>query len=94
MGILRAGLAGAHGFAVMVSSNVQHQKSERDEVANANGGKYSNELHLYVSLPGSAPVFIGTPVSLSPLSFDTFSGHGFLRMLNALWRRIAALRFH
>jgi hypothetical protein len=32
----------AHGFAMMVTSNVQHQKSERDEVANANGGKYGN----------------------------------------------------
>ena len=63
---------------MMVSSNVQHQKSERDEVANANGGKYSNELHLMFPflevpsrLPGTTPVFIGGPVSLSPLSFDT-----------------------
>ncbi len=69
----------AHGFAMTGSSNVQHQKSERDEVANANGGKYSNELHLMFpflevlsTLPGTAPVFIGAPVSLSPLSFDTF----------------------
>ena len=69
----------AHGFAMMATSNVQHQKSERDEVANANGGKYSNELHLMFpflevlsTLPGTAPVFIGAPVSLSPLSFDTF----------------------
>ena len=64
---------------MMGSSNVQHQKSERDEVAHANGGKYSNELHLMSpflevlsTLPGTAPVFIGAPVSLSPLSFDSF----------------------
>jgi hypothetical protein len=37
------------------SSNVQHQKSERDEVANANGGEYSNELHLM--FPSSLEVF-------------------------------------
>ena len=57
----------------MATSNVQHQKSERDEVANANGGKYSNELHLMFpflevlsTLPGTAAVFIGAAVSLSP----------------------------
>jgi len=73
------GWQAAHGFAMMGSSNVQHQQSERDEVANANGGKYSNELHLMFpflevlsTLPGTAPVFIGAAVSLSPLSFDTF----------------------
>jgi len=78
------GWQAAHGFAMMGSSNVQHQHSERDEVANANGGKYSNELHLMFPFlevlstlpgtapPGTAPVFIGAPVSLSPLSFDTF----------------------